>query len=238
MRQPNQRHRGRVHQPRCRPPSPRPPCSPALREWRAAEERLFGRSQQVVTPGDGRAHRVLALRHVGWTAGKDPRIASQDVAAWLPGEDPGPRRCQFNRQRQAVESRQISATAEALLSVSAKSGLTAFARSTKRRDASFMERSKGDSASVEGVSRGSTGKTCSPYKCRRSLLVIKHLRSRTRPGERRRAAQRGEDVRNCRESRAHAEWLETPAGGPQAVHPRPHGLRAPMRSTRRQGRDR
>ena len=116
----------------------------------AAKQRLLVRLEQVVAPGDGVAQRLLAGRRVA-------RAARQQLESTL--ERPEHRAWRRAVAMRAAASsmasgspsrrRQISDTATAFSSFSAKSGLTALARSTNRRTASLA--ASADDASVRGV---------------------------------------------------------------------------------------
>ena len=121
-------------------------------DGQAAEEDLLLRGEQVVTPGDGVAHRLLPRRErrgrLRVSSGKrcsrrvssacGESILTQAAASSIASGSPSRRW-------------QISATAGALALVTAKSGLTACARSTKRRTASYwLSRSSDGSCAGSG----------------------------------------------------------------------------------------
>ena len=90
-----------------------------------------------MAPGDGVPHRLLPSGERSRAAGQQRQALLQALEQGLRREHLDERRGQFDRQGRPSSREQISATAGALALVTAKSGLTACARSIKRRTASY-----------------------------------------------------------------------------------------------------
>ena len=122
--------------------SVQPPAKTASRRKRACS----GRVQQVVAPGDGVAQRPLARRQVARAAGQQ-RQAARPAAPAAPAARSSLIRAAASSMASGSPSsrRQISATAGAFSSVSAKSaGPPAPARRTARRPRSAARADKAD----------------------------------------------------------------------------------------------
>jgi hypothetical protein len=77
---------------------------PAAHEHgQAPEQRLLGRREQVVAPGDGAAQRLVARRHVTCPAGQEAQALREARQDRLRLEQLHARRGQLDGQRQAVE---------------------------------------------------------------------------------------------------------------------------------------
>ena len=79
--------------------------SAAGEDREAAEDGLIGGREQVVGPGDGRLHRLVAIRGILGTAGQDLEPVGEAGQQGGRRQDLGPGGGQLDRQRQAIEPR-------------------------------------------------------------------------------------------------------------------------------------
>ena len=149
-----------------------------LEGWRRRQRSRGGRRgaarriEQVVAPGDGVAHRLLAVRQIARpAASRSSRRSKRSSRASSA--------CGGSRRARAAASSiasgkpssrsQISITGAALSAVRANSGLTARARSTKRRTASDSSNSSRRRTPVS--SREAPPRARQPQRGQRQLLL-------------------------------------------------------------------
>ena len=134
-----------------------------------------GRSRAPpVRSGSRRSRRAS----IAWGVSTFPRAAASSIASGRPSR-----------------RRQISATAAAFSSVSAKSGRTSMARWTKRATAGYTESSSaGSRRPASGTGSGGTGCSCSPRRCSAARLVTTTLRPAQAPSS---SAMAGAGGRIC-----------------------------------------
>ena len=117
-------------------------------DGQAAKERLLGRVEQVVAPGDGVAHRPQPVRQVAGAAGQQRQGPLQPRQQRRRRQDGDAGGRQLDRQRQPVQPGEIAPTAAWFAAVRAKAGLAARARATNNWTAA-------------GAGKGWTGTSCS-----------------------------------------------------------------------------
>ena len=69
----------------------------------AAEGALFVRVEQLITPGDGRIHRLLAGGKIARAGGREQDVVLEPAEQTLGGQHFDPRRCELERERQCIE---------------------------------------------------------------------------------------------------------------------------------------
>ena len=109
---------------------------PPVKTVEGGEQILVLGRQQVVAPGDRLAHRLLPHRQVTGAAGQERQTLFQPGQECRRRQESGPRRSQLDRQRQPIHpAHDLSDGEQRLCADSAKSRLTACARSINRRTA-------------------------------------------------------------------------------------------------------